>query len=460
MSSQIENPMNALMKEGVGQYQAHNHAANADEHTNNGLIVLAMEEHFKAAKAYIAAIERSHDESAKRTLHMLYNEQSKAAKDLQRRIEKLKEEGKDPLQPQPIATVPTVNVQPKNVMAPVPRTVNTHPHVPGRIESPQPLQMMTDTVDESFMLLGGQRSEPGDPFNHFWNIMQGMLDTLSSPVAFATAPLGNPESAETQNSSAHGSANLNSKTPSGSGSLSKRDPSFGSDTEVDEPILARLGRRIGMARESMGGIKHGSSSQKSHIRVLDDDEDFDESLFDDGDDLSESFLVIPSGSEPGALKKENMVLKTELANMQRQLEMAEKMLHLRDKQGQQLRDSIYQASKEAQRAMGASMHQRIGPDLSNLNLNAPPLPIPGLTHNRENQYLQRIKELENEIRQARIENEKNQAMIRKYRERWEKLKESAKRKKEAKVAAIAAASPVRERIVEEPEAEEELDNTY
>lgn len=53
-----------------------------------------------------------------------------------------------------------------------------------------------------------------------------------------------------------------------------------------------------------------------------------------------------------------------------------------------------------------------------------------------------------------------QAMIRKYRERWEKLKESAKRKKEAKAAAVAAASPVRERIIEEPEAEEELDNTY
>jgi hypothetical protein len=47
-------------------------------------------------------------------------------------------------------------------------------------------------------------------------------------------------------------------------------------------------------------------------------------------------------------------------------------------------------------------------------------------------------------------------MIVKYRERWDKLKESAKRKKEAKVAAEATAG-VREKIVEEPEAEEELD---
>lgn len=50
-------------------------------------------------------------------------------------------------------------------------------------------------------------------------------------------------------------------------------------------------------------------------------------------------------------------------------------------------------------------------------------------------------------------------MITKFRERWEKLKESAKRKKEAKVAAEVATAGVRDRIVEEPEAEEELDGT-
>ena len=48
------------------------------------------------------------------------------------------------------------------------------------------------------------------------------------------------------------------------------------------------------------------------------------------------------------------------------------------------------------------------------------------------------------------------AMIAKFRERWEKLKESAKRKKEAKVAAANASQPVRERIEEVPEPEEEL----
>jgi len=48
-------------------------------------------------------------------------------------------------------------------------------------------------------------------------------------------------------------------------------------------------------------------------------------------------------------------------------------------------------------------------------------------------------------------------MISKFRERWDKLKESAKRKRDAKAAADVQNSPVHERIDEEPEAEAEQD---
>lgn len=41
----------------------------------------------------------------------------------------------------------------------------------------------------------------------------------------------------------------------------------------------------------------------------------------------------------------------------------------------------------------------------------------------------RIKELEEENRQLRLQNEKQQALMNKYRERWEKLKESAKKRR-------------------------------
>lgn len=47
-------------------------------------------------------------------------------------------------------------------------------------------------------------------------------------------------------------------------------------------------------------------------------------------------------------------------------------------------------------------------------------------------------------------------MIAKFRERWEKLKESAKRKKQAKAAAEAT-NVVGDRIEEDPEAEAEAE---
>lgn len=47
-------------------------------------------------------------------------------------------------------------------------------------------------------------------------------------------------------------------------------------------------------------------------------------------------------------------------------------------------------------------------------------------------------------------------MIVRFRERWEKLKESAKKKKEAK-AAVQATNVVSQRIDEEPEAEAEAE---
>jgi hypothetical protein len=119
-------------------------------------------------------------------------------------------------------------------------------------------------------------------------------------------------------------------------------------------------------------------------------------------------------------------------------------------------------------------------DFAALNLAAPPLPLPApavpppVPAGRETQLLRRVRELEEEVRVLKVDNDKQvsspfpyamgdglmwggglqKAMIAKFRERWEKLKESAKRKKEAK--AIAGGGGVGGRRVEEmPQVEEE-----
>ena len=83
---------------------------------------------------------------------MLYNEHSKAAKELQRKIEKLKADGVDP-------SLPQQHDLPK---VPPPRQNSNSRTGPPRVNtsSPQPIgRPMSDsnTGDESFMLLGGQR---------------------------------------------------------------------------------------------------------------------------------------------------------------------------------------------------------------------------------------------------------------------------------------------------------------
>ncbi|THH33979.1 hypothetical protein EUX98_g335 [Antrodiella citrinella] len=408
----LESPLNA----------AHQHAANADDFMNQGLIVPASEEHYKAAEAFAACIQASSEENTKRTLRMLYNEHSKAGKELQRKIAKLREEGKDPSLPQkslrPATSTPGPSVVPPQPTSSPPPTARNN------------LSDSQQTVEESFMLLG-QRSEGSDAFNTFWRITEGMLHHLSQPVAFATAPLGSE----------------NATTPRREGS--------GSDTDVEDPVSRTF------TRNSDGGLAGITTfPPKPHPSSLGDDWDEDE-LDAEYDNMADSFCLIPSKSEPtsSTLTKENLALRAELEEAQKQLASANRILKQRQEQDLQLRDSIMLARKEAQRAMTSSMAARPGqvPDLATLNINTPlSAPATALVHgaprDREAQLLKRIRDLEEEVRGVRIENEKQKAMIVKFRDRWDKVKESHKRKKQAQAQAEAT-SVAKDRIQEEPEAE-------
>ncbi|KAA1471263.1 hypothetical protein DENSPDRAFT_837220 [Dentipellis sp. KUC8613] len=446
MSGPSPSPLNA----------AHLHAANADDFLAQGLLIPASEEHDKASQAFTDCVEASSDENAKRTLRMLANEHSKASKELQRRIASLREQGIDPTLPQKPAIPRPPSLPSRLASGPSP---SPPPNARGRLSDSQ------HTVDESFMLLGQQSADAGDPFNHFWRALE-TLDHLSQAVAFATAPLS-PESSQKR---------------------LLKEGSTGSDTDLEDTGRSRKTFARGQSRvvspdasfatafdgENGRDLTKSTRAKPSTISqsVIDLRNDFDE-IAEEDYDSSDSFCMIPSKSEPSpsTLKKENAALRSDLEAMQKQLEAAERMLKLRKDQDQQLRDNIQVARREAQRAMGASLvvqNQNGRPgqstfDLSSLNLNLMPTPSPmvpvnpGPGRDREAQLMRRVRELEEEVRNVRVENEKQKAMISKFRERWDKLKESAKRKREAKAAAEAQNAPVHERIDEEPEAEAEQD---
>ncbi|KAI1787929.1 hypothetical protein LXA43DRAFT_895593 [Ganoderma leucocontextum] len=436
--------------------QAHQHAANADDFLARGLLIPAAEEHYKAAEAFQACVDASNDENTKRTLRMLHNEHMKMGKDLQRRIAKLKEENKDPSLPQKPPRTPTAGPS-TSVSPPPPQSApSPPPQLPNKLSESQ------QTVDESFMLLG-QRSDPGDAFHQFWKATEGMLEYLSRPVAFATAPLA-PED-----------PNLNRA----------RNGSWSSDTDLDDPISKKISRGINLVKaahsrmltrydssttgsetEAAPGSAFPPPPQPSHAFDLHDDWDDDVHAFED-DDMADSFCLIPSKADPSvaSLKEENTALKAELEKQRQQLVNMEAALKTRQEQDLQLRDSIMVARKEAHRAMMSStVISRPTPtqppvDIASLNINVPvPPPVPTAVaavnagRERDLQLVRRVRELEDEVRNLRNENEKQKAMIVRFRERWEKLKESAKRKKEAKTAAETT-NVIGQRIEEDPEAE-------
>ncbi|EIN03628.1 hypothetical protein PUNSTDRAFT_123217 [Punctularia strigosozonata HHB-11173 SS5] len=436
---------------------AHVHAANADDYMAKGLLIPASEEHYKAAQAFQICVDQSHDESAKRTLRMLVNEHNKVARETQRKIEKLREEGKDPALPRvPFKPPPSRNSTSNRAASPYSATGSRPPVTSPDQSRVNRLVDSGDTVEESFMVLGQQSThDPGDAFNQFWKRLQdveGILETFDRPLAFATTPLETPSSSKPTK-------------PLG------REGSSSSDTDFEDPMAATRAR---MTQRRLGRSTAAKSSattfpppkQPSHAVDLRDD--LEEVFIDDDDDLAESFCLIPSTSEsPPAspavlLRKENAQLKEDLTRVQKQLEAAERIMKMRREQDAQLRESMMMARKEAQRAMASSMMaQRTAqplipgqvPDISPLNINLPPMPqgIPGPGgRDREAGLVKRVRELEEEVRVLKSENEKQKAMITRFRERWEKLKESAKRKKQAKSATAA----VGDRIDEDPEAEE------
>lgn len=175
---------------------------------------------------------------------MLYNEHIKEAKELQRKVDKLKEDGIDPSLPQKLSSPTRPSPTPSNISRGPSPTPTSNLRGPSMIDSQQ-------TVDESFMVLGQQvrhttlyflprssvsfippshehrqSADAGDAFNKFWKAME-TLDHLSQPVAFATASLGFHE--------------VSRRTL-------KREGSNSSDTDVEDTIRSRKGFARGQSR--------------------------------------------------------------------------------------------------------------------------------------------------------------------------------------------------------------------
>jgi len=375
--------------------------------------VKAAEEHYRAATAFFGCIDGSEDENTRRTLRLLHDEHTKQAQELDRQVARLIDEGKDPSLPQ----------------KPLPSTAHSSP-LTSRSDSG--FRDAPSNVEESFMLLG-QKNELNSSFAQFWKILEGMLDQLSQPVAFATVPLhsSKSEKLDLRTSAAY--------LPAPSSSTHVSLDMAEHDVERTSPI------------------------------------DMDESWEIDSE---ESFQIVgseskPSSSSPAArppMEVENEELKHQLRHAQSRISDLEKLMKERLAHEHQLRDSIMQAQRAISSSQmlqsitkfpGLDIRQFPGvarnPQLHDpLQRHAPP---PSLRQ-PDNQKMDnpvslqsRIHELEEKLRLLHVQDITQKAAIAKYKERWDKVKDSMRRKKLAKAAADVQLAAERNRIEEEVEPE-------
>ena len=133
---------------------------------------------------------------------MLYDDNNKSGKDLQRKIAQIKASGGDPSLPQTISRRSSAQ-----------HREPSRPTAGRSLLVPKGLDSSSGTVDESFMVLNQQVScslvqrielywssfqseHVDDPFNNLWKVTGEMMDNLSQPFAFQAAALAALEAFE------------------------------------------------------------------------------------------------------------------------------------------------------------------------------------------------------------------------------------------------------------------------
>ncbi|CAG8710402.1 10132_t:CDS:2, partial [Funneliformis mosseae] len=244
------------------------------------------------------------------------------------------------------------------------------------------------TIEESYMMLKGNNEstddDEADPFNKFWDIVEGLVQKISNPVAFATVPLNGAYSRAT--------LDQNIVQPTLPIHYNTVNENIVDDSKVEElnaammesfyiiPKDQRLNSRTGMPPQT-------SSSSTPSTPIPSDDKNSTKTL--------EEYSI------------ENKQLKAIIDKLSKRMLSYEKAAE----ENNMLKSSILQFKNDVQKQAKRIKVKQTSPEIGNAHLQ------------------KRIKELEEENLVLKSEKDKQHEQIAKYKDRWEKLKESAKKKR-------------------------------
>ncbi|KAI8142777.1 hypothetical protein BJV82DRAFT_614239 [Fennellomyces sp. T-0311] len=336
----------------------HSYANAAEDYEDREEWAQAAEAHGQAAEQFQKAVEFTQDPVTCKTLQLLHLDHLRKAKELERKIAKQREQE----QPQrPIQTSQRLGQSNSFDM-------NGLRHALPRRLARSTHGAASPAIGGSYAVLppdGQEEEEDGDdsdPFNKFWEVVETLVDKLSNPVAFASAPLNENDN----------------PTPAWNAS---------SDDEEDDGVAAAM---------------------------------------------VESYFFVPEPRQgPGQhdYAAENEQLKKQIEQLVRRVQTLEKTAE----ESNMLKSSILQFRNDVQKQAKRIMqnhdysHMRASSSAALIGSNAHYSSI--MRPSGDINLAARVKELEEENRQLRVQSEKQQALMNKYRERWEKLKESAKKRR-------------------------------
>ncbi|ORX60363.1 hypothetical protein DM01DRAFT_1158766 [Hesseltinella vesiculosa] len=361
----------------------HAFANAAEEYEEQELWLQAAQSHENAANQFQLALQYTEDNEAAKTIRLLVANHTRRAREIQRKWQKLKVEQRstsatlgshthnDPM----MDHVRQMNMQ--GLLAALPPNQESMALSVKRGESSQ-----HGTIGESYALLSPQEEEDdaSDPFNRFLKVVETLMDQLSNPVAFASAPLH--------------------------------------EDDMPTPYQQRM----------LAG---------------------DPPPTEDTNIMSESFFIVPdhpetttptvsarlSNHEDPDLKTENTQLKHQVEQLTRRLRSLEKTAeesHMLKSSILQFRNDVHRQAKRIMQSHDPASLRASSAALTNSAIQSTihSQPRPSVTNGTTTaELVTRMKDLEDENRRLRDQIDKQQLLMNKYRERWEKLKESAKKRR-------------------------------
>lgn len=325
---------------------AHDLASKAEEYEERQDWRNAITVHDKAALQFKNAINDAIDPHTKNTLQLLANNHLRKSQELRRKLQRMQ--------------------------------ANHNPFDMRKLEREiQAIQTgELPTMNESYAMLSTEEEEDSeDPFNKFWGVVEPMMDRLSNPVAFTSAPIH----------------------------------------DNDEPILDK-------PHQVMSGESVGEEEQSRIEREM---SSISECFFAPNKPVTKEEELTHSDSSRD-YEKENEELRAQIQQLTDKIQILEK----KSVDSTVLKSSIIQfkndVHKQALKILQTQESSMMTRSATATGLSLSKNIRTAGTSTAE--IVNRIKELEDANRNLRSQNRKQDALMIKYRERWEKLKEGAKKR--------------------------------